>query len=239
MAKTTLPTNYKDDILNSSMGGKRRYKQTTNADGTVSLEDASTYDQVGSNFGASQLNAISKAVNESADSSKIISDPDTASATTEQGYIADVQLFNHLTDSLGGFSFKTADGKKQVSTDGGSTWENFSSGAELLWTNPAPLTNFAAQTVSLDLSNYDAIVIEVIYARTYPNINRTTQIFPKNGESYKLLNGAYGANESWTRTIKVDDSGVTISSVIQGDNGGTIPYKIYGLTDMPIVYSTL
>lgn len=105
MAKQTLPTNFKDDILNSSMGGKRRYKQTTNADGTVSLEDASTYDQVGSNFGASQLNAISKAVNQSADSSKIISDPDTASATTEEGYIADVQLFNHVNDSLGGLSF--------------------------------------------------------------------------------------------------------------------------------------
>lgn len=105
MAKQTLPTNFKDDILNSSMGGKRRYKQTTNADGTVSLEDASTYDQVGSNFGASQLNAISKAVNQSADSSKIISDPDTASATTKQGYIADVQLFNHLNDSLGGIKF--------------------------------------------------------------------------------------------------------------------------------------
>lgn len=100
MAKTTLPTNYKDDILNSSMEGKRRYKHTTNPDGTVSLEDASTYDQVGSNFGASQLNTISKAVNESADSSKIISDPDTAAATTEKGYIADVQLFNHLNESL-------------------------------------------------------------------------------------------------------------------------------------------
>lgn len=107
MAKAILPTNFQDDILDSSMDGKRRYKQTTNADGTVSLEDASTYDQVGSNFGASQLNAISKAVNQSADSSKIISDPDTASATTEQGYIADVQLFNHLSDSLqtlGGFT---------------------------------------------------------------------------------------------------------------------------------------
>lgn len=117
MAKTTLPTNYKDDILNSSMGGKRRYKQTTNADGTVSLEDVSTYDQVGSNFGASQLNAISKAVNESADSSKIISDPDTASATTEQGYIADVQLFNHLNDSLnsmGGYDLIGTYAKPQV-----------------------------------------------------------------------------------------------------------------------------
>lgn len=112
MAKAILPTNFQDDILDSSMDGKRRYKQTTNADGTVSLEDASTYDQVGSNFGASQLNAISKAVNESADSSKIISDPDTASATTEQGYIADVQLFNQLSDSLanGQVKFKVENG---------------------------------------------------------------------------------------------------------------------------------
>ena len=40
MAKNTVPVNFKDDIMNSSMGGKRRYKMINNSDGTVSLEDA-------------------------------------------------------------------------------------------------------------------------------------------------------------------------------------------------------
>ena len=31
-----------------------------------------------------------------------------------------------INSSLGGFQFQTVNGKKQVSTNGGSTWENFS-----------------------------------------------------------------------------------------------------------------
>ena len=33
MAKATLPTNYKDDVLASSMGGKRRFRKIENSDG--------------------------------------------------------------------------------------------------------------------------------------------------------------------------------------------------------------
>lgn len=65
MAKSTLPVNFKDDVLASSMGGKRRYKLIHNSDGTVSLEDATTYTQVGSSFGAAQVNATNTAVNAS------------------------------------------------------------------------------------------------------------------------------------------------------------------------------
>ena len=43
MAKQTLPVNFKDDILNSSMGGKRRYNLIQNSNGTVSLEDVTSY----------------------------------------------------------------------------------------------------------------------------------------------------------------------------------------------------
>lgn len=65
MTKSTLPVNFKDDVLASSMGGKRRYKLIHNSDGTVSLEDATTYTQAGSNFGAAQVNATNTAVNAS------------------------------------------------------------------------------------------------------------------------------------------------------------------------------
>lgn len=37
---------------------------------------------------------------------------------------------------------------------------------ELLWTNASPTSDFAAQTVSLDLSGYDAVLIEFYAART-------------------------------------------------------------------------
>lgn len=62
---TTLPVNFKDDILDASMNGKRRYQLISNSDGTYSLEDVTEYTQEGSNFGAAQINATNTAVNES------------------------------------------------------------------------------------------------------------------------------------------------------------------------------
>ena len=79
-------------------------------------------------------------------------------------YWTKVNVANEITsvnNSLGGFSFKTTSGKKQVSTDGGNTWSNFSGGAELVWTNPAPTQAFSPQTIELDLSNYNAVIIEL------------------------------------------------------------------------------
>lgn len=103
--KPILPTNYKDDILNTSVEGMRRYQMIYNSDNTVSLKDVTPYDQTGSDFGAGDINLTNQAVNQSADAGKIIDDLDTAEATTEEGYIAGVQLFNHVNDSLGGLQF--------------------------------------------------------------------------------------------------------------------------------------
>lgn len=60
----TLTANYKDDILASSMNGKRRYNVIENSDGTISLEDVTTYTQIGSEISASDFNKIASAVNE-------------------------------------------------------------------------------------------------------------------------------------------------------------------------------
>ena len=88
MAKQTLPTNYKDDVLATSMGKKRRYNLIQNDDGTISLEDATEYTQVGDNYGAAQLNATNQAVNESVDQAKIIDSLDDISANTQSGMVA-------------------------------------------------------------------------------------------------------------------------------------------------------
>ena len=58
MAKQTLPTNFVDDILSSSMGGKRKFTITDNGDGTYSIEDVTEYTQIGSDFGASQMKVL-------------------------------------------------------------------------------------------------------------------------------------------------------------------------------------
>ena len=82
-----LPTKYLDDILSDSMGGKRRFK-ITHLNGTseeVTIEDISKYDQVGSTFGAGDINKINQAVNEKFDSGDVV-DP---MLTTEPGFAAD------------------------------------------------------------------------------------------------------------------------------------------------------
>lgn len=57
----SLKTTYKDDIISS--GSTRKYKQTSNSDGTVSFADATAYQQRGDDFGASDINAITAAIN--------------------------------------------------------------------------------------------------------------------------------------------------------------------------------
>lgn len=100
MAKQTLPVDFQDDLLNVSMGEKRRYRMINNSDGTVSLEDVTVYDRIGSNFGAGQINATNQAVNESFDKNKLIRDLDTINALTEEGYAVDALSVKQITESL-------------------------------------------------------------------------------------------------------------------------------------------
>lgn len=104
-----LQTNYLDDILAQSMNGKRKYR-ITRADGTfeeVTLEDVSEYEQVGSNFGAGDINKTNQAVNEKFDSGDVV-DP---MLTTEPGFAADAyqtklqfDAQNKNLSNLGGFT---------------------------------------------------------------------------------------------------------------------------------------
>lgn len=100
MAKRTLATDFKDDILAESMDGKRRYRLVANGDGTYCLEDASTYEQVGSIYGAKQVNEANEAINSSADSSKIIDDVDAVLANTVGGYMAGAMAVRGLDGKL-------------------------------------------------------------------------------------------------------------------------------------------
>lgn len=89
-----LRTDFQDDILNSSMDEKRRYKLIQNSDGTVSLEDVSVYDQVGSEFGAAQINATNEEVNEKIGAADLV-DPMVA---TEEGFAADALKVKEALD---------------------------------------------------------------------------------------------------------------------------------------------
>ena len=57
-----LSTNFKDDVI--SDGGLRKYNMIQNSDGTVSFEDVTGYSQVGSSYGAKEVNEERSAINE-------------------------------------------------------------------------------------------------------------------------------------------------------------------------------
>lgn len=59
-----LKTDYKDSVYT----GNRKYTQTSNTDGTISLVDATAYSTEGDAFGASDINATNSAVNANSDS---------------------------------------------------------------------------------------------------------------------------------------------------------------------------
>ena len=100
MAKKVLPENYKDDILTDEMNGRRKYNLIQNQDGTYSLVDVTDYAQIGNNIGASQINDITKAVNQSFDASKIINSLSKASSIVEEGFVPDVLALNELNQKI-------------------------------------------------------------------------------------------------------------------------------------------
>lgn len=53
----------KTDYKNAVFSGNRKYNQISNADGTISLVDATTYTQTGDKFGATEINTICQTVN--------------------------------------------------------------------------------------------------------------------------------------------------------------------------------
>ena len=111
----------------------------------------------------------------------------------------------------------------------------------LLWTNASPTSNFAAQTVGLALSSYDAVEIEY-YGSTNKSASYIIKI--KIGES-SLLTGylnpqtTKGYINLLSRSISVTTSGITFdsgvakrtadSSTVATNNSYCIPYKIYGI----------
>ena len=110
MAKQVLPTNFMDDILNESMNGKRRWTITQNDDGTYTLEDATTYDQLGNTFGQAQVNAMNKAINESVDQARVIDDYKTLAAVNQNGFVPGAKPVAQLISDLGGCSFEQENG---------------------------------------------------------------------------------------------------------------------------------
>lgn len=97
MAYTPLRTDFKDDILDSS-NYKRKYKQIVNNDGTFSFQDETTYQQVGSDYGAKEVNEERAAINNVYEN-KLVALDDVA-LVTEEGFFVDALAVKELNSKL-------------------------------------------------------------------------------------------------------------------------------------------
>ena len=97
MAYTPLRTDFKDDILDSS-NYKRKYKQVVNSDGTFSFQDETTYQQVGSDYGAKEVNEERAAINNVYEN-KLVALDDVA-LVTEEGFFVDALAVKELNSKL-------------------------------------------------------------------------------------------------------------------------------------------
>ena len=59
-----LSTKFKDDILNTEVNEKRKYRMIYNSDGTVSFEDVTVYSQTGTAYGAKEVIEEREKINE-------------------------------------------------------------------------------------------------------------------------------------------------------------------------------
>lgn len=64
MIMADLKTNYVDDVLDTTKNQLRKYQQIQNDDGTVSFFDVTEYTQVGTSFGAKDINDTNAAIND-------------------------------------------------------------------------------------------------------------------------------------------------------------------------------
>ena len=110
---------------------------------------------------------------------------------------------------------------------------------KLLWTNASPSSDFATQTISIDLSNYKQI--EVIMRVRSNNLTTTSNIIDVNagekGENICMFSGKV-ANRIYIITsdkqgIFFDYACVANTYGSDGpDNAWCIPYKIYGIKNI-------
>lgn len=92
-----LSTNFKDDILADS-NDRRKYTQINNSDGTISLQDSTAYKQVGSQYGAKEVNEEREAIN-NIYANKLVS-LDEIDLVTEEGYFVDAKAVKELNSKI-------------------------------------------------------------------------------------------------------------------------------------------
>ena len=107
----------------------------------------------------------------------------------------------------------------------------------LLWTNPNPTSNFAAQTILLDLNGYDAVDVVTVVSRSSGKMGSYRIFFGAPVSQGLLFLGDDATKHARNLTLYTDgitfQNGyyqyMTSGSSKTTDAGQAIPYKIYGI----------
>lgn len=105
---------------------------------------------------------------------------------------------------------------------------------DLLWSNTNPTTSFAAQTVAVDLSGYDFVMV-IAYESTSADVEMSATIRNGVGVKGRLF---LMANSRQFRAIEISSTGVTfgvgrsgaVGSNAVEDNTAAVPVYIYGIS---------
>lgn len=173
MAKQELPVDFKDDVLQAEMAGKRKYRIIQNEDGTISLEDVTNYSQIGSNFGAAQMNATNLAVNESFDKNKVIDSLADIVANEATGYAAGALAVRELNSKI---------------TNGGKGYVRFPDGTQICYG-------------TLSSTGYTSVNHNLIFAK--PFIDTEYVVILTKGANGKFITefGEYDSSGNRNRSV--------------------------------------
>jgi len=102
---------------------------------------------------------------------------------------------------------------------------------DLLWTNASNMSTFAAQTIAIDLSDYDSVILYYRMANTTANHGVLSTIYPVSAGDCAIF-GGYNSNTTGMRPFVISQTGLAFSNGTYGGNGNNdilIPYSIYGI----------
>lgn len=142
--------------------------------------------------------------------------------STQNGYLVPTRIWGKTTASSAG---------------GDASFRDSGAGMRLLWTNPDPSAEFDAQTINLDLSDYDAIYSGL--CNSSANVTSSGIILVDDVAHYFEYVNNTGVNiRFYRRSLRANNSGVVVSNCVRGlqgtsgtanENGAQIPKYIFGI----------
>lgn len=218
MSIPNLPTDFKDDILNTDVNIDRKYHQMYNSDDSVSMSDVTSYLQRGTVFGAAEVNQIHSAINNIY--SERILNLNELNLVTETGFFVDALAVKDVNNSMTLNTFASIDGSSfnknflQVSlTTANATYNK--TACFLKYANESGWNNVPTEMVDKNWMG-----VRNVYRRSSTHVLVTIlESFPIPGRMWSNLYD--GSNWSGWNIISPVPRIISGTRVINGMTGGT------------------